>query len=182
MANSFRISSPTLSDLAKRLDEACDYMESIYREGRYAKVTVLRHWSRHNPTISGKIARPTAYRWYLRRELFKLAAKGAEIEITPSQERIELTSPMLLTSIDETEFDQTKKKVFLFGPERVELSLERLEHYSGTRAEDFQRYVLLTNYHMHMTAFLQMHPDAVVSNRPDVQMPTMHHLAEDNNG
>lgn len=182
MLDVFRISNHSSEELAASLDQACDYMESIYREGRYAKVTVLRHWSKHNPTITGKIARPTAYRWYLRRELLKLASKGAEIEITPSQERIDLYSPELLTAIDETDFDQTRKKVFLFGPERVELSLERLEHYTGTRAEDFQRYVLLTNYQMHMVAFQQMHPDAVVSNRLDVQMPTMHHLAADSNG
>jgi AMP nucleosidase len=182
MPDVFRIAPQPSDELPQQLDQACDFMEATYREGRYAKVTVLRHWSKYNPTISGKIARPTAYRWYLRRELLKLAKKGAEIEITPSQPRIDLASPSLLSAIDESDFDQTRKKVFLFGPERVELSLERLEHYTGTRAEDFQRYVLLTNYHMHMVAFEQLHPDAVISNRTDVQMPTMHHLASDNNG
>lgn len=182
MSEVFRIPSQPECDLGQLLDAACDHMEAIYRAGRYSKICVVRHWSHHNPTITGKVARPAAYRWYLRRELFKLAAKGAQIDITPSQERMDLTSPALLAAIDDSNFDQTRKKLFLFGPERVELSLERLEHYTGTRAEDFQRYVLLTNYHMHMSAFQQLHPEAIVSNRADVQMPTMHHLAADHMG
>ncbi len=182
MTESFRISPSTPDGLAVAIDDACRRMEEHYAAGHYSKVTVVRHWSKHNPTISGKIARPTAYRWYLRRELLKLAQRGAEIEITPSQLRIDLHSPSLLTAIDESNFDQTLKKVFLFGPERVELSLERLEHYTGTRAEDFQRYVLLTNYQMHMDAFQTMHPQSIRSIRPDVQMPTLHSPEADNNG
>lgn len=182
MSESFRIKPTSVDQLPAAIDEACQLMESYYAKGRYPKVTVTRHWSKHNPTISGKIARPTAYRWYLRRELLKLAQRGAEIEITPSQLRIDLNSPSLLTAIDESNFDQTLKKVFLFGPERVELSLERLEHYTGTRAEDFQRYVLLTNYQMHIEAFRQLHPNSIASSRSDVQMPTLHSPEVDNNG
>ncbi len=182
MLDIYRITPSTVERLEEAIDEACQRMEYHYAQGRYSKVTVRRHWSKHNPTISGKIARPTAYRWYLRRELLKLAQRGAEIEITPSQQRIDLHSPSLLSAIDESNFDQTLKKVFLFGPERVELSLERLEHYTGTRAEDFQRYVLLTNYQMHMEAFRKMHPQAIESTRPDVQMPTLHAPDKDNNG
>jgi AMP nucleosidase len=84
--------------------------------------------------------------------------------------------------IDETDFDHTRKKAFLFGPERVELSLERLEHYTSTRAEDFQRYVLLTNYQMHMDVFRQLHPDCIVPVRADVQMPAFHERTADNDG
>ncbi len=182
MLDIYRITPSTVERLEEAIDEACQRMEFHYAQGRYSKVTVRRHWSKHNPTISGKIARPTAYRWYLRRELLKLAQRGAEIEITPSQQRIDLHSPSLLSAIDESNFDQTLKKVFLFGPERVELSLERLEHYTGTRAEDFQRYVLLTNYQMHMEAFRKMHPQSIESTRPDVQMPTLHAPDADNNG
>ncbi|MEZ6092539.1 MAG: AMP nucleosidase, partial [Pirellulaceae bacterium] len=76
----------------------------------------------------------------------------------------------------------TRKKVFLFGPERAELSIQRLEHYTGTRVENFQRYVLLTNYQMHMDAFLEAYPNAIRSIRPDVQMPTLHQATENNDG
>ncbi len=182
MRESMRISSQQTGDLVESIDAACAFMEEIYRAGFYARVDVHRQWSVHNPLISGKIARPSAYRWYLRRELLKLANKGAEIEITPSKPRIDLNSPTLLQLIDETDFDHTRKKAFLFGPERVELSLERLEHYTSTRAEDFQRYVLLTNYQMHMDVFRQLHPDCIVPVRADVQMPAFHERTADNDG
>jgi AMP nucleosidase len=170
------------SELRSRIAEACDYMEGIYRGDRYAKITVTRHWSRHNPVISGEIARPDAYRWYLLRELLKLAVQGAEIEIEPARPRIDLTSPSLLEKIDESDFDITRKKLFLFGPERVDLSIARLEHYTGTQAQDFQRHVLLTNYTIHTDAFEAAFPGCVKPSRPNVQMTAYHAKAEGNAG
>lgn len=167
--------------LTSRIESACDWMEQIYEQGHYARVTVVRGWSRHNPTISGKIAEPAAYRWYLKRELLKLAMKGAEIEIEASRKRVDLNSPDLLKRIDESEFDHTRKKVFLFGPERAELSIQRLEHYTGTKAKHFQRYVLLTNYQMHMDAFREISPNRIES-KGSVQMPTYHQVTEESDG
>lgn len=164
------------------IDAACDWMEQVYAAGSYAKITVVRQWSKHNPTISGKMARPSAYRWYLRRELLRLAKKGAQIAVTRAQPRIDLNSPVLLQTIDETDFDHTLKKVFLFGPERAELSIARLEHYSSTPVESFQRYVLLTNYQMHINAFCQMFPNCQRPQRSDAQMPAYHQVAPDNCG
>ncbi len=168
--------------LLARIDDACDRMEKIYEIDCYSKITVTRHWSRHNPVISGEIARPAAYRWYLRRELLKLARQGAEIQIEPSRARVDLNSPSLLEKIDESDLDITRKKLFLFGPERVDLSIQRLEHYTGTQAGHFQRYVLLTNYQMHMDAFQNVYPDCEKPSRPGVQMPAYHQAAPDNNG
>jgi AMP nucleosidase len=175
-------SEASQSNLLRQIEQACDQMESTYQSGRYSKVIVTRHWSKHNPVISGKIARPTAYRAYLRRELLRLAQLGAVIEVHPAQERVDLASPQLLDLIDESDFDHTRKKVFLFGPERVELSLQRLEHYTGTRAEDFQRYVILTNYQMHIDAFLQMYPGCVQPSHGRVQMPALHQRTSENDG
>ena len=182
MLQPIQIGSKPGEDLAAAIEAACDFMEANYAAGRYSKITVERHWSRHNPVISGKVARPAAYRWYLRRELAKLAAKGAEITVTSSRPRVDLASPSLLTLLDESGFDQTRKKVFLFGPERVDLSIERLEHYTATKAEHFQRFVLLTNYHMHMQAFRERHPDCLASSRESVQMPALHCCRPDNSG
>ncbi len=162
--------------------DACQRLEKIYELDCYPKITVIRHWSKHNPTISGEVARPSAYRWYLQRELLKLAIQGAEIQVEPSRARIDLHSPSLLQKIDESDLDITRKKLFLFGPERVDLSVERLEHYTGTKAEDFQRYVLLTNYQMHMDAFEAIHPRCIKPSRPDVQMPAYHHKTENSDG
>ena len=175
---------PSLSDdeLRRQIEATCEQLETTFAEGFYSKITVHRHWSRHNPEISGKIARPSAYRWYLRRELFKLARRGAEITVSRSRKRVDLNSASLLTMIDETDFDLTQKKVFLFGPERSELSIQRLEHYTGTRAEDFQRYVLLTNYQMHMDAFASQYPDCIRSTRGSVQMPAFHKVETENLG
>ncbi|MCA9130716.1 MAG: hypothetical protein KDB22_26705 [Planctomycetales bacterium] len=170
------------SQLVQAIDQACNWMESVYKSGYYLKLTVRRTWSKHNPFLSGKIARPSAYRWYLQRELLKLALRGAEIEVTRSRSRVDLSSPDLLECIDESEFDPTRKKVFLFGPERAELSIKRLEHYTGTSVECFQRYVLLTNYQMHMQAFLAMFSDCVRPAREDVQMPAYHQKTPMNDG
>ncbi|TWU50917.1 AMP nucleosidase [Rubripirellula tenax] len=183
MDTNFRIDSKLSDDdLRAQIEAACQRMEATFDEGFYSKVTVVRHWSKHNPTLSGKIARPSAYRWYLRRELFKLARRGAEITISESRKRVDLSSPKLLELLDETDFDLTRKKVFLFGPERSELSIARLEHYTGTHAEDFQRYVLLTNYQMHMEAFSQRFAGCVGPSRVDVQMPALHFRKPDNCG
>ncbi len=168
--------------LRLRIEDACDVMEQHYASDFYSKIRVLRHWSIHNPTISGEITRPSAYRWYLRRELLKLAKAGAEISIIRSRQRVDLNSPQLLELIDESDFDITRKKVFLFGPERADLSIQRLEHYTGTKAEDFQRHVLLTNYQMHMDAFEYDYPSCVKPNRNGVQMPAYHYKHGDHSG
>lgn len=170
------------TDWIARIDGFCDQMERTYEQGGYSKITVTRQWSKHNPTISGKVARPSAYRWYLRRELLKLARQGSEIHVRPDRPRIDLGSPDLLKRIDESDFDGTRKKLFLFGPERVDLSAQRLEHYTGTKPESFQRYVLLTNYQMHMEAFEETYPGCEKPCRSGVQMPTYHHKMADNAG
>jgi len=169
-------------DLRSRIADFCERMERIYELGSYSKVTVVRHWSKHNPNISGEIAKPSAYRWYLSRELLKLAMQGAEIEIEPSRARIDLNSPSLLEKIDDSDLDITRKKLFLFGPERVELSIQRLEHYTGSKPEDFQRYVLLTNYNMHMDAFETIFPDCKKPCQKNVQMPAYHHKTDNSDG
>ena len=74
------------------------------------------------------------------------------------------------------------KKLFLFAPERMALSMERLAHYCGTPAESFQRYVLFTNYAMHVEEFRAHFPDAEGPHRPDVQMPAWHHRTPDQDG
>ncbi|MHB8901835.1 MAG: phosphorylase family protein [Thermoguttaceae bacterium] len=182
MAELFKIiAGEDESALRRQIDDACDRMDTIYEIGCYSKITVTRHWSKHNPVISGEIARPSAYRWFLQRELLKLAVQGAEIQIEPSRARIDLNSPLLLAKIDESDLDITRKKLFLFGPERVDLSIQRLEHYTGTGAECFQRYVLLTNYQMHMDVFESIYPDCDKPRR-GVQMPAFHQKTPCNAG
>lgn len=167
-----------LNDLANR---ACDLMEKIYDEGDYPKLTIKRSWSEHNPIITGEMALPHAYRWYLKRELKKLIQKGADVKVFPSRPRVEMNDPMLFDNADEDEWDITQKKLFLFTPERIDISLNRLEHYTGTKPEDFQRYILFTNYDMHVEVFNQLYPDCVKPSRT-AQMPAFHHKLPDNKG
>jgi len=68
-----------------------------------------------------------------------------------------------------------RKKLFLFGPERMALSINRLEHYTGTPAEQFQRYVLLTNYSWHIEEFRAILPGAVGPEAEGRQMPAWHY-------
>jgi AMP nucleosidase len=172
----------TSEALQQHIQEACDLMEDIYAGGEYPKLLVKRSWSKHNPIITGEIARPKAYRWYLLRELYKLANKGAALKIIPSRERLSMNDPELLDHTDENDWDITQKKLFLFSPERIDISLNRLEHYTGTRPEDFQRYILFTNYDMHVKVFLEKFPDCVKPDRGGVQMPAFHYKRPDNKG
>lgn len=43
----------------------------------------------------------------------------------------------------------------LFTAPRVDLSLQRLKHYTGTSAEHFQKYVLFTNYQFYVDEFIK---------------------------
>lgn len=60
------------------------------------------------------------------------------------------------------------KPMTLFSGERVDYSLNRLHHYSGTLPEHFQGFILLTNYQRYIQYFLdyakeQVHGDTNVS-------------------
>jgi len=171
----------TEKQMRKIIEKACDLMEKIYRNGDYPKLAISRSWSRHNPIITGEMAVPGAYRWYLSRELYKLLDKGAEIKIFPSRPVVPLNDPNLFDNVDEDDWDITQKKLFLFSPERIDISLNRLSHYTGTKAEDFQRYIIFTNYDMHVEVFHGLFPDCI---KPEsaVQMPAYHYKLPDNKG
>lgn len=157
-------------------------MQKIYEEGRYPKMIVERSWSKHNPVIEGELAQPSVYRWYLMREMERLLKYDARIRIQPSRNVIPLNNPELFDNIDENDWDITQKKLFLFRAERIDISLDRLRHYTGTQAADFQRYILFTNYDMHVEVFKEKYPDCIQPDRGGVQMPAYHHKMENNSG
>jgi AMP nucleosidase len=160
----------------------CNRLEEIYEAGSYAELEVDRPWSQHNPVLSGEFARPAAIRWYLERELHKLASAKARITARPSRSIVSLDDVGLLDVLDEAAWDLRRKKLFLFRAERAALSIDRLEHYTGTSAEHFQRFVLFTNYEMHVDEFLGLYPDAQRPSRAGVQMPAYHHCLEHHTG
>jgi AMP nucleosidase len=171
---------------ADRIDGAVlgllDGLEAIDRDGWYPRLEVVRPWSDHNPRISGEFARPGAIRRYLHRELSGLVRRGASLTAQRSRPAVAFDDPRLLRGLDEDRFDLRAKKLFLFTPERMALSLDRLSHYTGTPAEAFQRHILLTNYAMHVEAFCERHPDAKGPTRDNVQMPAWHHRTDAGDG
>jgi AMP nucleosidase len=168
--------------LGARIEELLTYMAEVDAAGFYPQLTVERKWSEHNPRISGEFAKPRVFNWYLRREVRRLVQKGATVEVAPSRPKIALNDPILLDNLDEDIWDFTQKKLFLFRAERIDLSIDRLQHYTGTSAEDFQRYILFTNYDMHVEVFQQKFPNCVKPDRVGVQMPAYHHKMPDNLG
>jgi AMP nucleosidase len=180
LALDFPVSPGT--DYAAEIGRLCDAMDEAARAGRYPRLTVERPWSAHNSLLQGEFASPWAIRWYLERELGRLAAAGARISVSPGREAIDLRDPRFGPAVDETQWDLRRKKLFLFPPERMALSIDRLEHYTGTSAEMFQRYVLFTNYDMHVEEFRAALPDCVGPDRPGRQMPAWHHVLPGNTG
>jgi AMP nucleosidase len=160
---------------AERIEQLCRAMEGADGAGYYSRLTVERPWSAHNPVLDGEFAAPGAIRWYLQRELGRLAAAGARISVSRGRPAVDLHDAAIGHAVDETRWDLRRKKLFLFGPERIALSIDRLQHYTGTPAESFQRYVLLTNYAWHVAEFRAALPDSVGPLGADHQMPAWHH-------
>ena len=52
-------------------------------------------------------------------------------------------------------FHGDEKPLFHFGPQRFDLALARLQHYTGIAPETMQKYILFTNYAMHVTEFVR---------------------------
>jgi AMP nucleosidase len=169
-------------EASARAAELCDALEAIFAASWYPAIDVRRPWSTHNPMITGEFARPSAIRCYLERELTALLQRGGALRVRPSRRTLSFDDPAFFAALDEGEWDLRAKKVFLFSPERMALSLDRLEHYTGTPSESFQRYVVFTNYAMHVEAFVERHPDAEGPNRSGVQMPAWHHRRPDGTG
>jgi AMP nucleosidase len=160
----------------------CDAMEEADKTGHYPRLTVERPWSVHNPVIEGEFASPGAIRWYLERELGRLAAAGALISVCPGRKALDLHDPEIVQAVDESSSDLRRKKLFLFTPERMALSIDRLEHYTGTPAESFQRYVLLTNYSWHVSEFRAALPNCSGPGSEGRQMPACHYMLPDRAG
>jgi AMP nucleosidase len=166
-------------DAIERLYEE---MEAAAKAGCYPRLIVERPWSEHNPVLEGEFADPKAIDWFLRRELGRLAALGARISVSPGRPKLDLHDPALVAAVDELSWDLRRKKLFLFGPERMALSIDRLKHYTGTSAELFQRYVLLTNYSWHVAEFRAQFPGAIGPESDGRHMPAWHEVRPDRAG
>jgi AMP nucleosidase len=84
-------------------------------------------------------------------------AAGLE-EIAPAELVRWFPSPKLTLIGDEVADGEPfeageERPLSLFDAQRVDFSLKRLQHYTGTPVEHFQSYVLFTNYHRYVDAF-----------------------------
>jgi AMP nucleosidase len=57
----------------------------------------------------------------------------------------------------------------MFRAARVDYSLHRLLHYSGTDPEHFQNFVIFTNYQFYVDAFVRMSRERVAAGDPDYE-------------
>lgn len=55
----------------------------------------------------------------------------------------------------------------LFAAERVDYSLHRIQHYTATKAEYFQRFILFTNYQRYVDEFVQYAAEIVEAGRAE---------------
>ena len=79
-------------------------------------------------------------------------------EINPAELARWFPSPQLSDIGDEIADGElfepyTDRPLALFDGPRTDFSLKRLQHYTGTPVEHFQRYLLFTNYHRYVDAF-----------------------------
>ncbi|WP_019193667.1 AMP nucleosidase [Corynebacterium timonense] len=126
---------------------------------------------------SAVISRPDLLSSYLRAQLGALCANyDTEITVGYSDVRIPpeyirgATRPDGANSIprptldsvhdaivdgDWDAFHGAEKPLFHFGPQRFDIACARLEHYTGIEVDTLQKYILFTNYAMHVTEFVR---------------------------
>jgi AMP nucleosidase len=128
---------------------------------------------------------------------------GLHVEGALTEERVRdfarlFDAPDLATMDDELvngEYDfaaDRPRPLSLFSAPRVDYSLHRLSHYTGTNASDFQNFVLFTNYQFYVDEFCELAKASCGANgytefvRPrdghSAQMPAFHLKRSDGNG
>jgi AMP nucleosidase len=68
--------------------------------------------------------------------------------------------------VDGTLASATRRPLALFRAARVDYSLHRLYHYTGTDPEHFQNFVIFTNYQFYVEAFARICRERMAANNP----------------
>ncbi len=99
------------------------------------------------------------------------------VEMVPQQRPAEVPRPTL----DEVHdaiidghwdvFHGGDKPLFHFGPQRFDIACARIEHYTGIEVDSLQKYILFTNYGMHMTEFMRFGLRALGSRYDSLVLP-----------
>jgi AMP nucleosidase len=157
-------------------------LEEAGAAGCYGLVTAEWPGAPGGTRLEGEVSSAHLPYWYLEREFARLAASGARVRVCAGSPATALTDPDLLAAVDESGWDDGRTKLFLFSPQRTDLSADRLSYYTGTPASAFQRYVLLTNYGWHAQAFCTRFPGAIGPDSDSRQMPAWHHVLPGRSG
>lgn len=109
-----------------------DYDVDVYVERSTSEIPYAYVWDPSQAAGLEEIAPAELARWFPSPHLAQIGDEVADGELyDPGEER----------------------PLSLFDAQRVDFSLKRLQHYTGTPVEHFQHYVLFTNYHRYVDAF-----------------------------
>ena len=118
----------------------------------------IGHLLRHHgvPVVVGVSDRPIPIPFVIEDSVTDVA----EAQLRTLQDRFALPD---LSATDDTIVNathrpgpQAPKPLALFNAERVDYSLARLHHYTGTSPDHFQRFVVLTNYQRYVDEFVEL--------------------------
>ncbi len=139
--------------------EAGDYRATLTRPdlfGAYYREQIAMVMRRHRiPAQVGVSHRPIPLPYVVESSVIDIG----EREVRALQEHFAL--PDLSTTDDDIANGTMAlrsgrpKPLAIFSAERVDYSLARLQHYTGTSAEHFQHFILLTNYQRYVDAFVE---------------------------
>ena len=151
-------------------------------------------------TFATTVTHPEFFDGYLREQLTPLLSNyEVEIDVRPSKVEIpfpyvwdqeqaarltveqsseialHFPSPQLALIGDEVAdgdflIEEGIKPLALFDAPRVDFSLQRLNHYTGTPFQHFQPYVLFTNYHRYIDAFAEWAVERIKQPGPYVSL------------
>jgi AMP nucleosidase len=138
--------------------EAGDYRATLTRPDlftAYYREQIGMVMRRHGiPVQVGISHRPIPLPYVVERSVVDVG----EAEVRSLQQHFALPD---LDTTDDTVANGTRarggkraKPLALFSAERVDYSLARLQHYTGTAPEHFQGFILLTNYQRYVDAFI----------------------------
>ncbi|APT83774.1 AMP nucleosidase [Corynebacterium aquilae] len=169
----------------------------------------------HAGEYSAVLSRPTMMRAYLNDQLTRLANNyPCTISVGPSDVQIppeyidnmpalpQRPAGLPRPSLDDVDdaiidgewdaFHGDSSPLVQFSPQRFDIGCKRIEHYTGLSVDTVQRYILFTNYPMHMEEFENFGRSAVddessrytdfVSAAGNYQMPRYDLVADNNNG
>ncbi len=167
---------PAISRSFGKFSEAGRYATTITQPEHFRAYLVeqltplLRDYPVTLDVVPSNVEVPYAYVWD--------AAMAASVgEDTAAEIARWFPAPQLVVIGDEVadgEFlsEPGTKPLALFDAPRVDFSLQRLAHYTGTPFQHFQNYVLFTNYHRYVDAFTAWAVDRLRQPGPYTQLST----------